>query len=221
MHRLELLVVDQNLVSYISTTVVSALPLAHSAPPRLNFVVAVHGLQGRLRLAIARPGLGPRGLCPPPDLGGSGGVGRARQPAPVPRTRRRCPHSAYPLRGHARRAPAARLLGAAPSGSLRSHWRRTPPSLLTPRRPFPLWGRQAPAGAPPCAPRHLRRAPGSRRAVEGARYGGPDPEALHSATPYRRRPQGRDVCPHIVSARGARLCDKHNRTPKRPTLLLP
>ena len=64
------------------------------------------------------------------------------------------------LRLHWRRTPA-RLLGAAPSGSSRLHWRRTPPSPLTPRRPFPLWGTQAPAGAPPCAPWHLRRAPGS------------------------------------------------------------
>ena len=32
---------------------------------RLDFVVAVHDLQGRLRLAIARLELGPRGLCRP------------------------------------------------------------------------------------------------------------------------------------------------------------
>ena len=122
------------------------------------------------------------------------------------------------LRLHWRRTPA-RLLGAAPSGSLRLHWRRTPPSPLTPRRPFPLWGTQAPAGAPPCARGTLGGRPARRRVVEGARYGGPDPEGLQPATPCRRRPQGRDVA--IDGARGARLCDKHDRTPKRPTLLLP
>ena len=144
-----------------------ATDLPPSLPPtsravirgRLDFVVAVHGLQGRLRLTIARLELGPRGLCLPHVVFRSGGVWRARQPAPVPRTRRRSPHSARPLLGRARRAPAARLLGAAPSGSLRLHWRRTPPLPLTPRRPSPPWGRQAPAGAPPCAPWHLRRAP--------------------------------------------------------------
>ena len=89
-------------------------------------------------------------------------------------------------------------------------------------------GARSPCGAPrrrqarPLVPRGtLGGRPARRRVVEGARYGGPDPEGLQPATPCRRRPQGRDVCPHIVGARGARLCDKHDRTPKRPTLLLP
>ena len=135
-----------------------ATDLPPSLPPtsravirgRLDFVVAVHGLQGRLRLTIARLELGPRGLCLPHVVFRSGGVWRARQPAPVPRMRRRSPHSARPLRGRARRAPA-RLLGATPSGSLRLHWRRTPPSPRTPAAPVPPVG-QAGAGrrAPLC-----------------------------------------------------------------------
>ena len=40
-------------------------PLRAVIRRRLDFVVAVHGLQGRLRLAIARLELGPRGLCRP------------------------------------------------------------------------------------------------------------------------------------------------------------
>ena len=134
------------------------------------------------------------------------------------------------FRAAARRAPFVvvqggrrlRRLGATPSSSLRLHRRRTPPPLLTPRRPFPPWGRQAPEGARPRVPRGtLGGRPARRRVVEGARYGGPGPEGLHPATPCRRRPQGRDGCPQIAGARGARLCDKHDRTPKRPTLLLP
>ena len=155
----------QNFLSYISTTAVSALPLARSAPPRLNFVVAVHGLQGRLRLAIARPGLGPRGLCPPPCRFPVWGRG-ARPPA-------------GPSAAHA--TPKSSL-GAPPSwsckeGACSSSSRRSPLRLVAvaleedaalathPAAPVPPWGRQAPAGVPPCAPRHLRRAPGSRRAV--------------------------------------------------------
>jgi len=76
-------------------------------------------------------------------------------------------------------------------------------------------GARSPRGAGRCrqarplVPRGtLGGRPARRCVVEGARYGGPDPEGLHPATPYRRRPQGRDVCPHIVGARGARSRDK-------------
>ena len=150
-----------------------ATDLPPSLPPtsravirgRLDFVVAVHGLQGRLRLTIARLELGPRGLCLPHVVVVPVWERVARPPA-GPSAAHATPKSSLgatpsgSLRLHWRRTPA-RLLGAAPSGSLRLHWRRTPPLPLTPRRPFPPWGTQAPAGAPPCAPWHLRRAPGS------------------------------------------------------------
>ena len=141
-----------------------ATDLPPSLPPtsravirgRLDFVVAVHGLQGRLRLTIARLELGPRGLCLPHVVVVPVWERVARPPA-GPSAAHATPKSSLgatpsgSLRLHWRRTPA-RLLGAAPSGSLRLHWRRTPPLPLTPRRPFPLWGTQAPAGAPPCAP---------------------------------------------------------------------
>ena len=207
-----------------------ATDLPPSLPPtsravirgRLDFVVAVHGLQGRLRLTIARLELGPRGLCLPHVVFRSGSVWRARQPAPVPRTRRRSPHSAQP--------PPARC-GCIGGGRLLVFSAQPPPArcgcIGGGRRPrHSPRGARSPCGAPrrrqarPLVPRGtLGGRPARRRVVEGARYGGPDPEGLHPATPCRRRPQGRDVA--IDGARGARLCDKHDRTPKRPTLLLP
>jgi hypothetical protein len=201
-----------------------ATDLPPSLPPtsravirgRLDFVVAVHGLQGRLRLTIAMLELGPRGLCLPHVVVVPVWERVARPPA-GPSAAHATPKSSLgatpsgSLRLHWRRTPA-HLLGAAPSGSLRLHWRRTPPLPLTPRRPFPR-GAPRRRQARPLVPRDtLGGRPARRRVVEGARYGGPDPEGLHPATPCRRRPQGRDVA--IDGARGARLCDEHDRTPK-------
>ena len=197
-------------------------PLRAVIRRRLDFVVAVHGLQGRLRLAIARLELGPRGLCRPSSCGWS--MGTCGAPASQPQCR------ACDVEVLTRRAPFVVVQG----GRLQLVSSAQPPPARRGcigggRRPcHSPRGARSPCGAPrrrqarPLVPRGtLGGRPARRRVVEGARYGGPDPEGLHPATPCRRRPQGRDVCPHIAGVRGARLCDKHDRTPKRPTLLLP
>ena len=185
-----------------------------------------------LRCRSARPP-GP----PAPDHCQAGA--RAKRPVPAP--------CRVPVWGRVARPPAGpsaahatpkSSLGAPPSWSCKegacSSSRRSPLRLVAVAleedaalATYPR-GARSPRGAGrrrqarPLVPRGtLGGRPARRRVVEGARYGGPDPEGLHPATPCRRRPQGRDVCPHIVGARGARLCDKHDRTPKGPTLLLP
>ena len=129
--------------------------------------------------------------------------------------RRRSPHSAQP--------PPARC-GCIGGGRLLVFSAQPPPArcgcIGGGRRPrHSPRGARSPCGAPrrrqarPLVPRGtLGGRPARRRVVEGARYGGPDPEGLQPATPCRRRPQGRDVA--TDGARGARLCDKHDRTPK-------
>ena len=104
---------------------------------------------------------------------------RAKRPVPAPRLRWVWGRGARPPAGpSAAHATPMSSLGAPPSwsckeGACSSSSRRNPLRLVAvaleedaalathPAAPVPPWGRQAPAGAPPCAPRHLRRAPGS------------------------------------------------------------